>query len=239
MNLFTSEEIYVLASLLGREFIVGVEDRTFEKNRSDLKGMFRRNYSDLESRGVFEYRMDGTLLIDHDVRNAIKVMNKADNAFVVATDVNGKHEKVNYLSYGNQFCKLEDLNSRYSLGMIDSFSYQSILDSYGIVLPSSLIKKISLPLANLIEINDMYNSFNTTEADKRLLDAIQDDEIVGLIRESFLKKSGMFVMKQYKKADCHLVMNNNLILRFVDDYILNFSIDDGETVIVNVCKGKE
>lgn len=239
MNLFTSEEIYVLASLLGREFIVGVEDRTFEKNRSDLKGMFRRNYSDLESRGVFEYRMDGSLLIDHDVRNAIKVMNKADNVFVVATDVNGKHEKVNYLSYGNQFCKLEDLNSRYSLGMIDSFSYQSILDSYGIVLPSSLIKKISLPLADLIEINDMYNSFNTTEADKRLLDVIQDDEIVGLIRESFLKKSGMFVMKQYNKADCHLVMNNNLILRFVDGYILNFSIDDGETVIVNVCKGKE
>jgi hypothetical protein len=47
MNRFTSEELYVLASLMGREFIIGVEGKTLENYRSDLKGMLMNNYSDL------------------------------------------------------------------------------------------------------------------------------------------------------------------------------------------------
>jgi len=236
MNLFTSEELYVLASLLGREFIIGVEDRTLENNRSDLKGMFRRNFTDLESRGVFEYRLDGTLLIDRDVRKIIKILNKADNVFVVATDINGKREKVNYLSYSSQFCKLIDMGSRYSMEMVSEFSYRSILDSYGIVLPASPIKKISIPLGDYKEMDELYNSFSKNEADKYLSGIVQDMEAESLIRECMVTKSGSFVMKEYCKVDSHLVAKNDLILRFVGDYILYFSIDDGETVIVSIFK---
>ena len=236
MNLFTSEEIYVLASLLGREFIIGVEDRTLENNRSDLKGMFRRNYTDLESRGVFEYRLDGTLLIDRDVRKVIKILNKADNVFVVATDINGKHEKVNYLSYSSQFCKLVDMGSRYSMEIVNEFSFQSILDLFDVVLPASPVKKVSIPLGDYKEMDNLYNSFSTNEADKYLAGIVQDLEAESLIRECLVTKSGSFVMKEYRKADSHLVAKNNLILRFVGDYILNFSIDDGENVIISCFK---
>ena len=69
--IFSSEELYVLASLLGREYLIGVEDKTLENSRSDLKGMFKRNYDDLEARGLFEYRIDGTLLVDREVKNSI------------------------------------------------------------------------------------------------------------------------------------------------------------------------
>ena len=239
MNLFTSEEIYVLASLLGREFIVGIEGRTLENNRSDLLGMFRKNYSDLESRGVFEYRMDGTLLIDHDVRRIIKVLNRADSVFVVSTDIKGKREKITYLSYDNQFCKLIDLDSKYSMEMINEFSFLSILDSFGVVIPSASVKTISIPLVDYKEIDSLYNSFNRNEADKYLTRLVSDLEAERMIRECLVSKSGSFVLKEYSKADSHLVPKNDLFLRVTSDHILRFSIDDGETVIVNIYKKED
>ena len=240
MNLFTSEELYVIASLLGKEFIIGVEGETFENNLSDLNSLFDRNFTGLESRGVFEYKIDGTLLIDREVNDMIKVLNKADDIFVVATDYAGKKERVDYLRYGELNCKLVDQGNRYLTEIVDGFSNKSILDSYGISLPESPVKNVSILLNDLKTLDGLYNSFNVKEADEYLSKLLSDTAIEELIRECVLKKSNVFVLKEYRRIGHRLVNVDKLILRFVKDYILKFCISGVDMVTVSIYrKGNE
>ena len=234
MNLFTSEEIYVLSSLLGRDYVIGVEGNTLENNRSDLNTMFKKNFSELEYKGVFEYRIDGTLFIDRDVKKMVKVLNKADDIFVVVTDLSGKRKRVNFLCYGDIYCKLIDLGSRYMTEMMDSFSYESILDSYGISIPDNHVKDVSLSLSDLKTIDDLYKSFNVTEGDEHLSNLLSDTETENLIRDCLFKKSNAFVLKEYRRIGARLVNVNELILKFVNDHILRFYISGADTVNVRV-----
>ena len=234
MNLFTSEELYVLASLLGRDFIIGVEEKTYENNSSDLKGLFQKNYSALEARGVFEYRIDGTLLVDHDVKNAVKILNKADCVFVVVTNIRGSREKINFLKYGELYCRLTEKGSAYSLEVMEEFNYGSILDSFGIRLSGVPLKELCIPMTSLKEINDLYNSFSQSDADRMLAELIQDPGTEDLIRECLLRKNGSFVMKEYRRIRNTLSNNNSLILRITDDFILDFSVNDGINVMVRI-----
>lgn len=234
MNLFTSEELYVIASLLGKEFIIGVEGETLENNLSDLNSLFDRNFAGLESRGVFEYRIDGTLLIDREVNDLINILNKADDIFVVATDQTGKKEQVDYMRYGDLYCKLVDQGKSYLTEVLDGFSYKSILDSYGISLPDNPVKDVSFLLNDLKKLDDLYNSFNVKDADEYLSNLLSDTAAEGLVRECMLKKSNVFVLKEYRRIGCRLVNVDRLILRFVDDYILKFYISGVDTVTVSV-----
>lgn len=234
MNLFTSEELYVIASLLGKEFIIGVEGETLNDNLSDLNSLFDRNFTGLESKGVFEYRIDGTLLIDCEVYDVINVLNKADDIFVVATDHAGKKEKVDYLRYGDLYCKLVDQGKSYLTEVIDGFSYKSIIDSYGISLPDSPIKNVSFLLNDLKKMDDLYNSFNVEEANEYLSNLLSDNAMEELVRECFIKKSNAFILKEYRRIGCRLVNVDKLILRFVKDYILKFYISGVDTVTVSV-----
>ena len=234
MSRFTSEELYVLASLMGLEFIIGVEDRTLENNRSGLEGLFRKNYQELEERGVFEYKIDGTLLVERDVRKSINVLNKSDQVLVVITDINGIREKINYLKYGNDYCKLTDKGSSYNLEIIDKFDIDSILSLYSIRVSDNQIKNLSLPVDSLKEISNLYNSFDENEAELMLSELIQDDGIKNDIRECLTKKNESFVLKEYKRIGNHMVNTENLILRFTDQYILSFSVADGKTVDVSI-----
>lgn len=234
MNLFTSEELYVMASLLGKEFIIGVEGSTLENNISDLKGMFKKNYSELEAKGVFEYRIDGTLLVDRDVGKMINVLNKADNVFVVVADCNGKKEKANYLSYGELYCKLTEQGTQYLTEILDGFSYGSILEHYGISIPAAPVKKIDIGLNDFTAADSLYKSFNTEEADAYLSNLLEDPETEKLIRECLLNKNKAFVMKEYRRLGCRLVNVNELILKFTADHLLRFDINGADTVTVSI-----
>lgn len=234
MNRFTSEELYVLASLMGREFIIGVEGKTLEDNMSDLKGMLMKNYSDLEARGLLEYRIDGTLLVDPEIRKIVKILNKADSVFVVSTDMHGAREKVNYLRYGNEYCKLIDKGTSYSAAVVDEFDSNSLLVLYGIQLSGEPLKKYSVPISFLTELSDMYNSFNGSEADAMLTEIINEPETEKMMHECLSHKNNSFVMKEYKRSGKHMVNVGNYILRYINDFVLSFSICDGDTVIMSI-----
>lgn len=234
MNRFTSEELYVLASLMGREFIIGVEGKTLENNRSDLKGMLMNNYSDLEVRGLLEYRIDGTLLVDPEIRKIVKILNKADDVFVVSTDINGVHEKVNYLKYGNEYCKLIDKGSSYMVEIVDEFDSNSLLGLYDIKFSGEPVKHFNIPISSLTELSDMYNSFDGSEADAMLSELIHEPETEQLMRECLSQKNNSFVMKEYKRSEKHMVNVSNYILRFIKDNMLSFSICDSDTVIMSI-----
>ena len=232
--IFSSEELYVLASLLGREYLIGVEDKTLENSRSDLKGMFKRNYDDLEARGLFEYRIDGTLLVDREVKNSIKVLNKAETVYVIATDIRGKKEKVTFLQYRNSFCKIADNGRTYSSESTDTFDEKTIMDSFNIKYSNEPISVCSIPLNSLKEICELYSSFNETEAEELLSESVLDTDAKELIHRCLISKNYSFVMKGYRKNGNHLVNVNNLFLRFCNEYILSFSIKNNDNVIVNI-----
>lgn len=234
MRLFTSEELYVISSLLGAEFIVGVEGKTFENNRSDLKGMFQRNYSDLDNRGIIEYKIDGTLLVEREVRELVRVLNKADDVFVVITDRNGSTERVNYLSYEGSYCRLTVRGSQYLTEIMEGFSYGSILNSYNISIPEKPIKEIRISLNDYKEIDSQYKSFNKEEADEHLSNILQDAEAERLIRECMLRQNMFFILKEYRRIGGSLVSVDNLVLRFLDNYILKFCLIGTETIVVRV-----
>ena len=234
MSHFTSEELYVLASLMGLEFIIGVEDRTLENNRSGLEGLFRKNYQELEERGVFEYKIDGTLLVERNVRKSINVLNKSDQVIVVITDIDGSREKTNYLKYGSDYCKLVDKGTSYNLEIVDEFDVDSILSRYRISISDNQIKNLNLSVDSLKEISNLYNSFDENEAEILLSELIQEDGVKAVIRECLTKKDGSFVLKEYKRNGNHMINTENLILRFTDQYILSFSVSDGKTVDVSI-----
>lgn len=234
MNLFTSEELYVLAALLGKEFIIGVEGATLEDNRSDLDSMFERYFSGLKSKGVFEYEIDGTLSIDHEVVDLVNVLNKAEEVFVVASDFQGKKERTKYMRYGDLYYKLSDKDALYSTNVLNGFSYDSILESYGICIPNGQLKKISIFLNDLKSVDELYKTFNNDEADDYLSNLLHDTEVETLIRKCLIKKADAFIIKEYKRFGSHLTNVNELILRFVDDYVLKFSINGLDSIIVSI-----
>lgn len=236
MITFSSEELYVLASLMGREYIIGVEGETLMKNAFDLQGLFTKYYSELEERGLFEYRMDGTLLLEHDIKKMIMTLNKADCVFVISTDINGYYEKVNYLSYKKECCRITDKGSIYSLEVLDSFDCDSIKNIYGVAFSGNPAKKFSIPLSSFKYICELFNSFNESEAVRLLSELLHDSENEYLLNHCLTTKKNMFVMKEYKRTGNRMVNINNLILRFIDGYILSFSICDGDTVLVNAYK---
>lgn len=222
MNTFTSEEMYVLAALMGRSFLIGVEGRSFENGNSDLEAMFRKNFSKLEQRGVFEYRINGTLFIDPELRTSFRVLNKAESVFVVVTDIRGYSEKVNFLQYKDYFCRLTEKSTTYTVESTEPFNQENILKSYLISLGSEKIKEIELPIDLLRQLSELYDSFDKAEADRLLSGTVQDTEIQTLISKCLLQKNGSFVMKEYKRIGSHLVNVNSMIMRFVDDYIIDF-----------------
>ena len=239
MRLFTSEELYVVSALLGAEFIVGVEGSTFENNRSDLKGMFQRNYSDLDNRGIIEYKIDGTLIVEREVRELVRVLNKADDVFVVITDCNGTTERVNYLSYEGSYCRLTVRGSQYLTEIIEGFSYESILDLYNISIPEKPIKEIRISLNDYKEIDSQYKSFNKEEADKYLSNVLRDAEAERLIRECMIRQNMYFILKEYRRVGGSLASSDDLILRFLDKEILKFSLSGSDTVVVRVYRKEQ
>ena len=234
MNLFTSEELYVLASLMGLEFIIGVEDRTLESNRSSLDDLFKKYCKELEDRGVIEYKIDGTLLVERNIRKSINVLNKSDHAIVVVTDINGNREKANYLKYGSDYCKLTDKGTSYDLEIIKGFDINSILSRFNISLSGDCVKTLNLSIGSLKEISDLYNAFDQMEAERKLSELIQDISVKAVISECLIKKTKFFVLKEYKRSGNHMVNTDNLIMRFADQYMLSFSVGEGNTVKVSI-----
>lgn len=236
MNLFTSEELYVLAALMGRDFIIGVEGKTLETNRSNLKELYKDCFFNLEARGVFEYKIDGTLLVDREVKSIIKVLNKADGVTVVYTDINGILEKTSFLKYADEYCRLIDRGTSYEAESINYYDIGSLLNAYGIKFSSDSQFKCTLPISSLVEIGELYNSFNQNEADCLLSELVPDKETMNLIRPCLLMKNRFFVLKEYKRIGNHMVVTENLLLRFAEDYILKFVINDGINVDILICQ---
>ena len=237
MNTFTSEELYVLAALTRREFLIGVEGNTLEDNMADLRGLFKRNYAELEARGLVEYRMDGTLLLNREVRDSIRVLNKADSVVVVVANINGNRVKTHYLSYGNKVCRLTEDGPKYSLEIITDYDKESVLESCGIDLESSPVTELSIPLDTLNQLNESFSSFDEGEGSRILSGLTQDSRISSLMRDCMLKKNHSFVMKEYKKIGHHIVNTDNLILRFIGNNTIRFSVSDGTNVNVSIYEG--
>ena len=236
MNLFTSDELYVLASLLGKEFIIGIEGRTLEENRARLPEMFEENFKSLESKGVFEYKIDGTLLIDREVRDSVARLNDADTVYLIATDRNGKKENVIYLGNKGSFCKLISEASRYALEMVDTVSYERILSDYGVVIPDSPSKCAEILLEDFKRLDRLYDSFNSKEADEFLMSVIDDADTAGLLRECLTKRNGFLVLKRFDRVDSHLVNNRDtlLMLRYINGRMIAFSVEGINTVKINI-----
>lgn len=237
MSVFSSAELYVLAALLGREFIFGVEGKTLEDNRSDLKDLYLKNFDHLQTRGLLEYRIDGTLLVDRESKENVKLLNEAENIILVETDLNNRFEKAHYFSLNDAFCKLTEEGLSYSLNRIDSFNEETLLDHYGININVDPVYSFSLPIITVKEVSDLYSSFAQTEGDNVLENVIEDPIVRNLIRGSLINKGNSFVMKKYKKVGRHIVNTDNLIMRFSNNYALRFSVNDGDTVIISIYGG--
>ena len=237
MRFFSSKELYVLASLLGMEFLIGVEGNTFENNRAELRTLFRESYSQLEAKGIVDYKIDGTLYIDRDVRDIVELLNMADTVYLVATDHSGKLEKDNYLCRNNICCCLSETRSGYSVRKIDSIDTAVVLKEHNISWSKNTLAKMDVLLDDIRKLDGMYKSFNGMEADDYLAELVVDNDIRDLIRDCLIKKNDVFVMKKFVRKGSLLEMKEELILRFVKDCILSFSLIDIETVSITIYKG--
>ena len=237
MRFFSSKELYVLASLLGMDFLVGVEGSTYDSNRSGLKNLFEENYSVLESKGIIDYKIDGILYIDRDVRESIELLNMADIVYLVATDRTGKLVKDNYFRRKDICCCLSETQSGYSVEKLDDINTDLIIQRYGIKMRRDAFFTTEISLEDMKRIDELYRTFNGIEADMYLSDLIAEDKIRVLIRECLMLKNKVFVLKKYEKQGSLLELKEQQILRFVQNFILSFSLKGLDTISITVYKG--
>lgn len=233
MYSFTSEELYVLAAVLGREFLIGVENQTYESNLSGLKELYKSKFSSLEAGGVFEYRLDGTIIIDRDLRRIIGILNKAERVILISTDLKGKEEHVQYYNYADMYCKMALENYKYHPEITGKFSRESILEEYGVDLSVGPSGSARLSMSSLRRAYELYKSFESIEADNILQQSVPDDEVRLLIRDCLMTNNGFFVFKEYRKTGNRLIISDELIIRTIKDRLLVYEADDQNNVIVN------
>ena len=232
MRSYSSSELYVLAALLGARFIIGVEKDTYDMNLGSLNDLFLQSYSSLESKGIIEYKLDGTLFMNHETLTSVRLLYQAEKVLQLTTNIHGEVERIDYLLNEEGCCYLKRELSGYSVDSVNEKSYESILMEYGINLTHDAYKQIDIDLNTLKYIADAYKSFNAKEADEYIISMTDDEELRNLIRQCISDKAKYFVLKEYSRKNECFIKERELFAKCVEDRILVFSLKD--TSIVNI-----
>lgn len=227
----SSNEILILAALLGYESVFGIEEKVFSDENTDLKTLIHQHIQKLEQDKLIRYDLDGTLYIVSALRQAVDCICTADTVGLFSTNLkSGKKASVYIMEKESFVTTLMDWDHElYQIHLSDSIPLQDILPQEILTSKQCQMKEMML-FEEAERVHSLIESFNYDDAENQLKKHIQDDTASGLIAKILTGNCGYASIQIHKKGPKLYNSAYNSLLVTVDDSTISLRSDENDVL---------
>lgn len=230
----SGEELVVVAALLGYESIFGIKEAFQLPERQDLSGMVRACVAQLERSGVLAYRLDGTLQILPELRQAMACLCQAQSVGIFSTNLRPRANAPVYVMErkGTAVILKQSGPGRYAVASLNARRWKALF-------PEKLLSaqggqgEQSIPLEEAEQVQRQIQAFDREGAEQRLSRCVPEKDTVKRLAEILSGSCGYFSVQIYRNTQglyretCHaflaLVDGHAVSLELGEDGMLTFA----------------
>lgn len=199
----SGEELVVVAALLGYESIFGIKEAFRLPECRDLSGMVRACVAQLERSGVLAYRLDGTLQILPELRQAMACLCRAQSVGIFSTNLRPRSNAPVYVMEreGTAIILKRSGPGRYAVASLNARRWKTLF-------PEKLMSaqggqgEQSIPLEEAEQVKRQILAFDREGAEQRLSRCVPEPEkdTVKRLAEILSGSCGYFSVQIYRNT---------------------------------------
>ena len=224
----SSNEILVLAALLGYDSVFGLKEDFIFDDKADVKSLIRQNVRRLERKRLIRYDLNGILYILPMLRKAICCMCDADVVGLFSTNLkSGKKASIYVIERNDVVVSLELLNDgKYLVQTTDEIPLKEIVP-YEIMTSHQCEINEKMLFEEAEYVHSQIESFNHEEAEKRIKKHVSNLEATSLIAKILTGNCGYMSVQVHRRSSVSLYSAvYNALLVAVDNSTISLIADE-------------
>ena len=234
----SSEEILIIAAMLGYESIFGVEDDVFSIAGFDMQSLVRRYVCQLERKKLLQYDLDGILYIVPELRQSIACLCNADTVGVFSTNLkSGKKTSVYIMEKEGRVASLEHFSDEnYVIRLTDTIPPEEIIPRE--MLSSQHCEISEMMLFEEAEyVHRQIEAFNRGGAEACVQKHVKNDNTAKLIVKILTGNCGYMSVQIYRKGAVLYDAVCNTLLVSIDNCTVSLSVDENNVLLFEALSG--
>ena len=235
----TSKDLYVLASLLKKEFIVGVEGLTLVQEIPFQREGISFVVRSLEERGLIKYDLNGILKVDPTIRYVIDMISDPKKVGMLHERGGQEKKQVEYRFYdreGTVSLVRDPQAGCYEISVGEAVSpeedIKSLSESY--TGGRALAFKENILLEELMLVKDYIKEFREVDGREYLKRTVHNGASLDVIMDILRGRGETIVVRQYDRKGYRLELEGIFILAESGGYGVKMNCEDNVIVEISI-----
>ena len=231
----SEKEIYVLASLMGKEFVTGITGRTENENRLIPKEEIRAIVNSLEKREWIRYDFNGVVAIASHIRYPLEILANPKSLLLISCPDDPDHGSDVYRFFSDS-CSVESRyhagTDRYEISVEKPISvedyYSALLMCYKMVAPSR--RSARIPASALLQVKELLRDNKEKAAREHIRQIIEDEDDADKLIKVIQGRYTPVIVKEYRRVGYRLVLMTSDILLGSENGRVRLRCENGNMV---------
>ena len=231
----TSKDIYVLASLLKKEFVVGVEGLTLVQEIPFQREGIHFVVKSLEDRGLIKYELNGVLMVDPKIRYVMNMISDPAKVSMIRERGKKRKKQVEYRFYdksGTVMLTRDPIAGCYEIKVDKPSSPEQTKEALESAFyeGKELICGETILLEELMLVKDYIKEFREASGREYLKNTVKNEISLDIIMEVLRGRGESVVVRNYERRGYRLELKDSLILVKTQDHTVKLMCENNVAV---------